>query len=120
MRALALLGVLAVAKLAVLVGRPLQLSVWTPVVYFWQDGVVALMFGALDSAIKRPWFGWTLYSAAIPYVAINVAVERVLSSPLTWPMIGAARGALSDSIRHHATAVNVTLMLLVVMSGAGL
>lgn len=120
MRAFALLGVFVIAKLAVLAGRPIQLSAWTPIVYFWQDGLVALTFGAFDRAIKRPWLGWTIYSAAIAYIAINVAVERVLWSPLTWPMIGAARGALSDSIKHHATPANITLMTLVVTSGVGI
>ena len=56
-------------------------------------------------------------TAPVSYVAINVPIARVLSSPLTWPMIGAARGALSDSIRHHATPANLTLMLLTIASG---
>jgi lipoteichoic acid synthase len=61
-----------------------------------------------------------LYGAAVAYVAVNVAVARVLSSPLTWPMLRAARGALSDSIKHHATPASVVLMSLIVIAGAAL
>ncbi|HEV2667080.1 MAG TPA: sulfatase-like hydrolase/transferase, partial [Blastocatellia bacterium] len=120
MRALALLGVFVVAKLAILSGRPVQISFWTPIAYFWQDILVALTFFLLDLAIRRAWFGWTLYGAAVSYVAINVPIARTLSSPLTWPMIGAARGALSDSIRHHATPANFALMSLTIASGIAL
>src|SRR5215831_11500792 len=90
-RALALLGVFLIAKLLVMAGRPLPMSGWVPVAYFWQDALAALVFGALDRFVKQPWLGWTIYGAAATYVAINVAVERVLYSPFTWPMIGAAR-----------------------------
>ncbi len=124
MKALALLGVLVVAKLAMLVGRPIQLSGWTPLAYFWQDVLVALAFALFDSLFGRFRTGrvpvWILYGAAVAYVAINVPVARVLSSPLTWPMLGATRGALSDSIKHHATAGNLSLMFLVVASGVAL
>jgi arylsulfatase A-like enzyme len=120
MRALALLGVLLIAKLLVMAGRPLPLSGWVPVAYLWQDALVALAFGALDRSVKQSWFGWTIYCAAIPYIAVNVAIERVLSSPLTWPMIGAARGALSDSIKHHSTPSNIALASLVLAAGLAL
>jgi arylsulfatase A-like enzyme len=116
-RAIALLGVFIVAKLAILTGRPIQISFWTPIAYFWQDILVALTFFIIDMAIRRSWFGWTLYGGAVSYVAINVPIARVVSTPLTWPMIGAAGGALSDSIRHHATPANLALMSLTIASG---
>jgi len=116
-RALALLGVFIIAKLAILLGRPIQLSLWTPIAYFWQDALVALAFSLLDIAIRRPWIGWTIYGAAVLYAAINVPIARVLSSPLTWPMIGAAGGALSDSIGHHATPANLALMSGAIAAG---
>jgi Sulfatase len=117
MRALALLGVFVIAKLLILAGRPIQLSGWTPIAYFWQDLLVAFAFALLDRFVKRPWFGWTLYGAAVAYVTVNVGVERVLSSPLTWSMLGAAGGALSDSIKRHATPANFALMAVVVAAG---
>ncbi|HWP44223.1 MAG TPA: sulfatase [Blastocatellia bacterium] len=120
MRPLALLGVFIIAKLVILAGRPIQYSIWTPVAYFWQDVLVALVFWSLDVAIRRPWLGWALYGAAVFYTAVNVPIARVLSSPLTWPMIGAAGGALSDSIAHHATPANLASMSLVLAAGAAL
>ncbi len=118
MKAVALFCVFTLAKLAILIGHPIQLSGWTLIAYCWQDLLVALIFFLLDSLIKRAWFSWTLYGFAVAYVAINVPIARVLSSPLTLPMIGAAGGTLSDSIKHHATVENFALMFLV--SGSGL
>jgi hypothetical protein len=120
MRALALLCVFVIAKLLILAGRPIQLSGWTPIAYFWQDVLVAFAFALLDRLVKRAWAGWTLYAAAVVYVTINVGVERVLSSPLTWPMLGAAGGALSDSIKRHATPANLGLMFVVIASSIAL
>lgn len=124
MKALALFGVLVMAKLAMLAGRPIQLSGWTLVAYFWQDVLVALAFALLDRLLSRLRFGcklsWLVYGAAVAYVAINVPVARVLSSPLTLPMLGAAGGALSDSIKHHATPENLLMISLVAASGAAL
>jgi phosphoglycerol transferase MdoB-like AlkP superfamily enzyme len=121
MKALALLGVLIIAKVAMLAGRPIQFSGWTPFAYFWQDALVALTFGLFDRGLgllrSGRIAGWLLYGVAVAYVAMNVPVVRVLSSPLTWPMLGAARGTLSDSIKHHATAANLWLMVLVAASG---
>lgn len=118
MRAVALLGVLVLAKLLILIGRPISVSAWTPIALFWQDVLIALIFGLIDATVRRAWFGWTLYVTTVTYVTINLPIERVLSSPLTWPMLHAARGALSDSIEHHATPANIGLMLLVAGIGA--
>jgi hypothetical protein len=120
MRALALLCVFIIAKVAVLAGRPVELSIWTPIAYLWQDVLVAIVFLALDGVFRRDWAGWSLYGAAVLYVAINIPIARVLSSPLTWPMIGAAGGALSDSIIHHATPGNLALMSLIIISAVAL
>ena len=120
MRALALMGVLIVAKLAVLAGHPIEHSGWMPIAYLSQDVLVALAFAALDRIIGRAWCGWTMYGVTVAYAAINVPVARVLSSPLTWPMLGAARGALSSSIKHHATPENLALMALVAGTGIAL
>ena len=52
------------------------------------------------------------------YAAINVPVTRILGSPLTLPMLRAARGPLSDSIVYYFTAVNLGAILLVLAAGA--
>ena len=121
MKAVALFGVFVVAKLAILAGRPIQLSGWDAhrVLLAGRAGR-ACVFALLDGAVRRQWFGWILYGAVVLYVAINVPIALVLSSPLTWPMLGAAGGALSDSIKHHATPRNLALMSLVAVAGVAL
>jgi Sulfatase len=120
MRTVSLLCVLVLAKLAMLIGREVPLSAWTPFAYFWQDLLVVLLFAALDTLTRRrPWVAWTAYAVIVLYAAVNVPVARVLSTPLTCPMFRAAAGPLGDSIGHHATALNVALLLLVVAAGAG-
>jgi len=82
-------------------------SVWFLVAYIWQDVLVALLFIALDARLKRPRVGWSLYAALVIYIAVNVPVTRVLSSPLTWTMIRAARGPLADAVTHYVTFTNL-------------
>lgn len=118
MRAISLLAVFILAKILVLAGHPVPLSAWTLFAYFWQDVIAAAVFATLDAAIGRRWFGWTLYAAAVGYVAINIPIARFLSSPLTWPMLKATGGALSDSILHHATPTNLGIIALIVGAGA--
>src|SRR5262249_8505283 len=57
--------------------------------------------------------GWWLYAAVALYVAVNVPIACLLSTPLTWPLIRAARGALGDSILYHVTAINLLRVGLV-------
>jgi phosphoglycerol transferase MdoB-like AlkP superfamily enzyme len=121
MKALSLLLVLLVAKLAMLAGRPIELSAWTPIAYFWQDVLVAIAFGVIERLLDRFRSGRVvcslIYLLLVAFVAINVPVARVLSSSLTWRMLGATRGALFDSIKYHATVSNILLMLLVIGVG---
>ena len=117
MRAVSLFAVLVVAHLLMLVGRTVPLSPWTPVAYLWQDLLVALLYGTLDYLIKRPAFSWLLYALLVVYAAINVPIARVLSSPLTWNMMRAARGPLADSIRYYLTAKNLGAVALVLAVG---
>jgi len=106
-KALSLLGVLIVAHLLGLQGRHLPLSPWSPVAFLWQDVLVALLFALIDAWIRRPRLSWALYAALVLYAAINVPVTRVLSTPLTLPMLRAARGPLSDSIAYYVTPANL-------------
>ncbi|MEW5976254.1 MAG: hypothetical protein AB1898_10665 [Acidobacteriota bacterium] len=70
-----------------LIGRDVPLSLWVPLAYLWQDLLLALLFAGLDLWVRRPWPGWTLYAIFVAYIAVNVPVERVLSTPLTWPLL---------------------------------
>jgi hypothetical protein len=106
MRAVCLLALLALAKALELIGRDIPLSLWTPLALFWQDMLFVLAFAAVDGLLRRPKVGWVLYAIAALYIALNVPIARTLSTPLTWPLLRAARGTLADSITHHVTLVN--------------
>jgi glucan phosphoethanolaminetransferase (alkaline phosphatase superfamily) len=118
MKAVSLFGVLVIAHLIMLAGHSATWSVWTPFVYFWQDALVALLFSGIDYLLKRSRFSWVLYGVIVFYTAINVPIARILSSPLTWTMMRAARGPLRDSITYYLTPSNVGAIALVTCMGA--
>jgi hypothetical protein len=109
MKAVSLLLVLVVAKLAILNGHTVPLSFWTPIAYLWQDVLVVLLFALVEMAVRR--VGLLYWGLAI-YAALNIPVGRAVSTPLTWPMLRAARGPLADSILLYVTWTNAALVLL--------
>ena len=111
MKAFSLFVVLALAKVAALWGRNLAPSVWAPLAYFWQDALIALLFGVFELAVKRERVKWAVYGALVLYAAANVPLIRVLSTPMTWSMTRAARGTLADSIKHHLTGENILIIV---------
>src|SRR5436309_5359659 len=113
MRAASLFGVFILAKACVLAGRDIPMSAWTPITYLWQDLLVVLLFALLECVVRPTWITWSLYSLLVLYAAINVPVARVLSTPLTVPLLRAARGPLTDSVLYYLTWTNVGLVLLV-------
>ncbi|MDQ3622803.1 MAG: sulfatase-like hydrolase/transferase [Verrucomicrobiota bacterium] len=110
-------SVLAVAKAATLAGREICWPEWALAIYLWQDAAVALLFGGFDLLTGKPRLNWILYGAAVAYVALNVPLARVLSSPMTLAMFGATGGALADSIRHYLTWQSVASLMLVIAAG---
>jgi hypothetical protein len=119
LKALSLFGVLILAHLLSLHGRHLALSAWMPIALFWQDVLVALLFALLDFCTKRKLAVWIVYAVLVIYVSINVPVTRLLSTPLTLPMLRAARGPLRDSIAYYFTPANLGAIVLVLASGIG-
>lgn len=117
MKAVALLLVFGAARLAILWGRPLPVSLWTPLAFLWQDLVVVLGFFVFERTVRRPWPVRLVYAGLVLLAAANVPVGRVLSSPLTAPLLRAARGTLSDSLLYHATASNVVVTVVVLLLG---
>ncbi len=113
MKALSLFFVFLVARVVILVGRDVPLSLWAPAAYLWQDLLVVLLFAGADRLARRAWITWTIYGSVVLYVALNLPLTRLLSSPLTLPMLRATRGTLGDSIEHHLTLANFALMGLV-------
>jgi glucan phosphoethanolaminetransferase (alkaline phosphatase superfamily) len=120
-KAFCLLIVLILAKVLVLAGRPMELSAWMPLAYIWQDILVVLLFAGIDLATpNRPSISWGIYALLVIYVAINVPIACVLSTPMTWPLLRATRGTLADSIAYHVTWINVLRMSVVLAVGVGL
>ena len=114
MKALCLFGVLLFARILILIGRDVPLSWWSPIAYLWQDSLIVLLFAVVERfTARRPWVAWTVYSTTALYVALNLPLVRLLSSPVTWPMLRATRGTLAGSIRHHLTWQNLILIGLV-------
>jgi arylsulfatase A-like enzyme len=117
-RAAALVGVLLVARLLGLAGRDLPASVWLPSVLVWHDVATGLVFWVCATAIGRALPVSIAYWAIVVWAALNVAVMRALSSPLTVPMLRAADGPLRDSIAYYVTPRNVAVMAAVLAAGA--
>jgi phosphoglycerol transferase MdoB-like AlkP superfamily enzyme len=121
MRPLSLLGVLVLAKiLALWGGREPVWSGWMPIAYVWQDLLVVGLYALLDWISRRDWLNWTVYSAIVVYVAINVPIVRVLSTPLTAPMLRATSGTLADSILYYVSWPNVLCVAGVIAVGIAL
>ena len=122
MRAASLLLVFLFAKAAMFWGQSAPRTGWSLIAYFWQDVTVALVFGACDFALQKiratPWIPRVAYWAAAMYAALNIPVGRVASTPLTRPMLRAARGPLADTIVLYVTGTNVLLALSVLAAAA--
>ena len=91
MKATSLLGVFVLAKLLVLAGRDVALSVWTPWAYLWQDVLVALLFAGLGHATAPPAVGrlGRLRPARALHGGRTCPVACTLATPLTWPLLRA-------------------------------
>src|SRR5262245_22992276 len=119
MKAFCLFGVLLFARMLVLPGRDVPVSWWSPVAYLWQDLLIVLLFAAVERVTaRRRWIAWAVYGTTALYVALNLPLVRLMSTPMTWPMLRATRGTLADSIRHHLTGENLVLIGLV-LAAAG-
>jgi hypothetical protein len=113
----ALFLVLLVAKITMLWGHAAPLSAWSIIAYTWQDAMVALAFAAFVILLQNR-IAWLTYWAIAIYAAINIPVARVVFTPLTRPMLRAARGPLADSMLLYATAAKVMLILSVLAASA--
>lgn len=130
-----LLGVCVLAKLALVLGCVADGSAaglrtpWAVPALLLEDLAVVLalgLFGGLLSvALRRlgpvgrrvlQLAGWTLYGLGCVYTVANVPVARVCSTPLTYPMLPAAGGALSDSLALYVTAGNVGAVLSLLLA----
>jgi hypothetical protein len=122
MKGASLFLVFLLAKIAMVWGHAPPINGWSLLAFAWQDALVALAFSAIDFALENAGastrIAWSIYWAATIYAAINIPVGRAVSTPLTLPMLRAARGPLSDSILLYVTPINVVLALLVLTAAA--
>lgn len=122
--AASLLAVVLLSKAVVLWGRPIAWDAAATAAYVWQDALVVLAFLAVQAVAGHWRHGRavvvTLYGCGVIYTAINAAVIRVLSTPLTLPMIRAARGALADSVLLQLTSSNLAVVVVIAAVGAAL
>lgn len=118
-RALSLLAVLLAAKGLMLAGRQVEASPSALAAFFWQDFLVAICFGLLDWLVLRQSRAiWVLYAATALYVAVNVPVARMMSTPMTWTMLRGARGPLAGSAVEQVSALNLLLTGMVLAIAA--
>jgi phosphoglycerol transferase MdoB-like AlkP superfamily enzyme len=115
MMALRLLAVFVAARIAMLWGRDLPGSIWTPIAFLGQDVAVVLLFLLYERTVRRTWAIRLAYVAVVLITIASVPVARVLSSPVTTPMLRAARGTLADSFRYHATPGNLLAIFCVLL-----
>ena len=120
MKAIAFFIVLLAAKVASIAGHSIPFSPWTPLAFIWQDVLAALIFAGLITLCRRDWIAWVVYGLGVSYVALNVAVLRILTTPITWPMLKAARGTLSDSVLHYFKPQVILPVAAVLLVGIGL
>jgi arylsulfatase A-like enzyme len=106
--------VVIAARAIALAGHDLPIEWWSPIAFLWHDAAIVLLFAAVERAVASARAVVCLYATIVFYIALNVPVTRVLSTPLTWTMWRAARGPLSDSILLYATWDNLLLTMIVV------
>ncbi len=101
-------------------------SVWAPLALIHQDLWLLVLFGVAEAALvalarRRPRLGPVARSmVAVGYVviavwvAVNVPVARLFSTPATLAFLHATGGALGDSARGFVTPANVGAPLAVI------
>lgn len=93
------------------------------VVLIYQDAMFFVAYEVVDTVVARATrrldkLAWALCLLGAFYTAVNVAIARVLSTPLTRAMVDATGGALSDSIFMYATPANLGAIAAVLFATA--
>ncbi len=115
-----LLVVLIAARIITLAAHPVPASPLMPFALVSQDLAVVLVFAAFERIVRHPLPARVAYAVIVAFVAITLPVVRVLGTPLTAPMLRAATGTLSDSIRYHATTPNMLAVAGIIALGVAL
>jgi hypothetical protein len=115
-RAGGIAAALLTAKALAVFQRGADLGLLDVLALAWQDALVALLFWVADTLLRRPRWLWIPYVLMTAYIVANAAVVHTLGSPLTVTMIGAAGGALRDSIESSLTRGALVSMALVAIA----
>jgi hypothetical protein len=110
--------VCALSKLGLAWWHEIPWSAATIVALIWQDALMATILGLFASRWRKT--GWTLYALLSVHLAICLPLLILMATPLTKPLLLAARGTLSDSIHHHLNTttlapVGIALLLSVII-----
>jgi hypothetical protein len=112
-------------------GRELA-SPWAPLVLLGDDAWLVLAFACAESLARRAtrWHGLggrlgpaiargagvaitILFAAIVGWMALNIPIARVFSTPATFSMLNASGGALADSVAVYLTVANVGMPIAV-------
>jgi hypothetical protein len=101
--------VLVVARLVLLPGSGAEMHPLLPVAWLWQDIVFLALF-AMAEMLSLPRAAMRVsYAALVLLIAVSTSVAVEMGSPLTMPLLRAARGTLSDSIWHEVTPLTLAV-----------
>ncbi len=130
-RPLAILLTCVTAKVALVLLRGVEApSPWLPIALLAPDAALTLIWllgEAVLAGLARllpkaraaiQGLAWLAYGAAVLWIAVNVPVARVFSTPLTRRMLATVGGALSDSIGTQATPEHIAAVGAVLLVGA--
>lgn len=87
---------------------------------FWYEDSLFIIFFAIGEVLASKKTVKTLYFVALCYLALNVPVWRVLSTPFTPAIFFATGGPLKDSILSYLTVKNLIPGSLIIAFGIGL
>ncbi|MEM7397137.1 MAG: hypothetical protein AAF492_32855, partial [Verrucomicrobiota bacterium] len=93
-----LLGVFIFAKCWILPWGAVNLTVWTPFVFLWQDLTVVLILCALERSPVSPAPVRLFYGFVSFYTAWNMPLQLAMGTPSTVPLWRSAQAALMDSM----------------------
>ncbi len=119
-RATALFFVFVFAKAFILGGETFSSTPARGLGSLWEDLAVALAFFLITLPASRSIAPPVLFGLLVGSTAIHVSITRLFGTPLTWSMMKATRGPLSDSIVHAIRLDSVFFTTAMLLLGWGL
>jgi hypothetical protein len=105
---LSLLVIYSIGKLLTVAFHGFEVRLATIAVLLWQDMLSAALLVLVFRWSRRA--AWILYAIGVLHFAISMPLLRLMTTPLTVPLLNAGSGTLADSISHHVDLVNLGLI----------